>query len=199
MRHRELAVTGAFAFEPDVYPDRRGSFASPYQESAFAAAVGRPLFAVAQASRNVSRRGVVRGVHYTLVPPGTAKYVFCAGGRALDMVVDLRDGSPTFGRWDAVELTAGNGRAVYLPPGAGHAFAALEDDTVMCYLLSSEYRAADDLTLSVLDEDLALPLPAGETPLLSERDAAAPTLAEAAALGLLPRYAPATAPSAAPR
>ncbi len=197
MEHRELAVAGAFVFDPEVHPDRRGSFASPYQESVFAAAVGRPLFPVAQASRNVSRRGVVRGVHYTLVPPGTAKYVFCAGGRALDMVVDLRVGSPTFGRWEAVELTAGNGRAVYLPPGAGHAFAALEDDTVMCYLLSAEYRKEDDLTLSVLDEDLGLPLPGGTSPALSERDAAAPTLAEAAARGLLPSYAPATAPSAA--
>ncbi|MFI6507595.1 dTDP-4-dehydrorhamnose 3,5-epimerase family protein [Streptosporangium sp. NPDC050855] len=196
MRHRELAVAGAFVFDPEVRSDPRGSFASPYQESAFAAATGRPLFPVAQTGRNVSRRGVVRGLHYTLTPPGTAKYVFCAGGRALDMVVDLRVGSPTFGRWEAVELTAGNGRAVYLPPGAGHAFAALEDDTVMCSLLSAEYREEDDLTLSVLDEDLALPLPGGRPPALSERDAAAPTLAEAAAHGLLPDYRPAPAPYA---
>ncbi|GAA3025626.1 dTDP-4-dehydrorhamnose 3,5-epimerase family protein [Streptosporangium longisporum] len=194
MRHRELAVAGAFVFDPEVRSDPSGSFASPYQESAFAAATGRPLFPVVQTGRNVSRRGVVRGVHYTLTPPGTARYVFCAGGRALDMVVDLRVGSPTFGRWEAVELTAGNGRAVYLPPGTGHAFAALEDDTVMCSLLSAEYREEDDLTLSVLDEDLALPLPGGRPPALSERDAAAPTLAEAAAQGLLPDYRPAPAP-----
>ncbi|MBP2707908.1 dTDP-4-dehydrorhamnose 3,5-epimerase family protein [Microbispora sp. RL4-1S] len=188
MQHRGLAVTGAYEFVPEVFPDDRGTFASPYQEGAFAAAVGRPLFPVAQVSRNVSRRGVVRGVHYTLVPPGTAKYVYCAAGRVLDMVVDLRVGSPTFARWEAVELAGDTARAVYLPPGAGHAFAALEDDTVVCYLLSTEYRKENELTLSVYDEEIGLALPAGTPHVLSERDRAAPTLAEAAALGLLPEY-----------
>jgi 5-epimerase len=187
MDYRELAVTGAYAFFPEVFPDARGDFASPYQEGAFAAAVGRPLFHVAQASRSVSRRGVVRGVHYTLTPPGTAKYVYCAAGRALDIAVDLRAGSPTFARWEAVELGGGSGAAVYLPPGVGHAFAALEDGTVMCYLLSEEYRRENELALSVLDRELGLRLPV-EAPLLSERDRRAPTLAEAAARDLLPRY-----------
>ncbi|KAB8190959.1 dTDP-4-keto-6-deoxy-D-glucose epimerase [Nonomuraea phyllanthi] len=187
MDHRELGVAGAYAFFPEVFPDERGDFASPYQETAFAAAVGRRLFPVAQASRSVSRRGVVRGVHYTLVPPGTAKYVTCAGGRALDYVIDLRIGSPTFGRWESLELTAANGVAVYLPPGVGHAFAALEDDTVVCYLLSEEYQKEHELALSVFDGELGLRLPPGP-PVLSERDRRAPTLAEAAAQGLLPRY-----------
>ncbi|MFB4285475.1 MULTISPECIES: dTDP-4-dehydrorhamnose 3,5-epimerase family protein [unclassified Nonomuraea] len=188
MEHRELAVAGAYAFFPEVFPDARGDFASPYQERAFVAAVGRPLFPVAQASRSVSRRGAVRGVHYTLVPPGTAKYVYCAGGRALDMVVDLRAGSPTFARWEAIELAAGDGTAVYLPPGVGHAFAALEDDTVVCYLLSEEYRKEHELAVSVFDEEIGLRLPPGLPVLLSERDRQAPTLAEVAALGQLPRY-----------
>ncbi|MFI6537529.1 dTDP-4-dehydrorhamnose 3,5-epimerase family protein [Nonomuraea sp. NPDC050547] len=188
MRHRELAVAGAFEFTPAVFPDERGSFASPYQEGAFIAATGKALFPVAQASRNVSRRGVVRGIHYTLIPPGTAKYVYCAAGRVLDYAVDLRVGSPTFGRWEAAELSLANGRAVYFPPGVGHAFAALEDDSVVCYLLSAEYRKENELTLSVFDTDLALGLPAEPAPVLSERDAAAPTLGEAAALGLLPEW-----------
>jgi epimerase EvaD len=188
VRHRELAVTGAYVFHPDVFHDERGDFASPYQERAFAAAVGRPLFPVAQASRNVSRRGVVRGIHYTLTPPGTAKYIHCPAGRALDMVVDLRVGSPTFARWDAVELSAGTATAVYIPPGVGHAFAALEDGTVVSYLLSAEYRAADELTLSVFDEEIGLRLPEGPPPILSDRDRTAPTLGQAAAAGLLPVY-----------
>ncbi|WP_157251775.1 dTDP-4-dehydrorhamnose 3,5-epimerase family protein [Nonomuraea typhae] len=188
MRHRELAVTGAVEFTPEVYPDERGTFASPYQEGAFIAATGKPLFPVAQASRNISRRGVVRGIHYTLIPPGTAKYVYCPAGRVLDYVVDLRAGSPTFGQWEATELSAGNARAVYFPPGVGHAFAALEDDSVVSYLLSAAYRKENELTLSVFDGDLGLELPAGLDPMLSERDAAAPTLGEAAARGLLPEW-----------
>ncbi|QYC42720.1 dTDP-4-dehydrorhamnose 3-epimerase [Nonomuraea coxensis DSM 45129] len=187
MRHRELAVAGAYAFFPDVFADERGDFASPYQERAFAAATGRRLFPVAQASRSVSARGVVRGLHYTLVPPGTAKYVYCAAGRALDYVVDLRSGSPTFGRWESLELTPATGAAVYLPPGVGHAFAALEDGTAVCYMLSEEYRREHELALSVFDPELALRLPPGP-PVLSDRDRRAPTLAEAAAQGLLPRY-----------
>ncbi|MDA0637898.1 dTDP-4-dehydrorhamnose 3,5-epimerase family protein [Nonomuraea sp. MCN248] len=187
MRHRQLAVSGAHAFDPEVFRDERGDFASPYQETAFVAAVGRPLFPVAQVSRNVSRRGVVRGIHYTLTPPGTAKYVYCGGGRALDLVVDLRVGSPTFARWDAVELSADGGGAVYVPPGVGHAFVALEDRTVVHYLLSAEYRVANELRLSVFDEEIGLRLP--DVPvILSEPDRAAPTLGEAAADGLLPRY-----------
>ncbi|MBG0813173.1 dTDP-4-dehydrorhamnose 3,5-epimerase family protein [Planomonospora sp. ID82291] len=187
MEYRELAVTGAYAFVPQVFPDARGDFASPYQEGVFTAAVGRPPFPVSQASRSVSRRGVVRGVHYTLTPPGTAKYVYCAAGRAVDVAVDLRVGSPTFGRWEAVELSGDGGEAVYLPPGVGHAFAALEDGTVMCYLLSQEYRREHELALSYFDRELGLPLPVA-SPLLSERDRRAPTLAEAAARDLLPRY-----------
>ncbi|MFF0307723.1 dTDP-4-dehydrorhamnose 3,5-epimerase family protein [Streptosporangium sp. NPDC004379] len=186
MEYRELAVTGAYAFVPEVLPDARGGSVSPYRESVFTAAVGRP-FPVAEIGRSVSRRGVVRGVHYTLTPPGTARYVHCAAGRALDVAVDLRAGSPTFGRWEAVELSGDGGEAVYLPPGVGHAFTALEDGTVMCHLLSREHRGEHELTLSYFDHELGLPLPV-ESPLVSDRDRRAPTLAEAAARGLLPRY-----------
>ena len=104
------------------------------------------------------------------------------------LVVDLRVGSPTFARWDAVELAADTGRAVYFPPGVGHAFVALEDDSVVCYLLSAEYRAENELTLSVFDEEIGVRLPEGPPPILSERDRTARTLGEAAACGLLPEY-----------
>ncbi|WP_405145029.1 dTDP-4-dehydrorhamnose 3,5-epimerase family protein [Sphaerisporangium sp. NBC_01403] len=188
MRHRELAVTGAFEFVPETFPDDRGAFVSTFQEAAFAEAVGHPLFPVAQASQSTSKRGVVRGVHYTLAPPGTAKYVYCTRGRALDMVVDLRVGSPTFGRWDQVELAGDTCRSVYLPPGVGHAFAALDDDTVVCYLLSREYRKKNELAVSVFDAEIGLRLPSGRDPILSERDMLAPTVSGAAERGMLPRY-----------
>lgn len=188
MRGKELAVAGAFEFTPTVFDDDRGAFVSTFQEPAFVRAVGHPLFPVAQASLSVSRRDVVRGVHFTRTPPGTAKYVCCPRGRALDIVVDLRVGSPSFGRFDTVELSPTNFHAVYFPVGVGHAFVALEDDTVMSYLLSLSYAPENELALSVLDPALNLPIPEGITPVLSERDRIAPDLAEARAAGLLPDY-----------
>jgi 5-epimerase len=189
MRARKLGVEGAVEFSPRIFTDDRGSFVSPYQEAAFVDAVGKPLFAVAQTNISVSRRGVVRGVHFTATPPGTAKYVYCMYGRVLDIVVDLRVGSPTYGKWDAMILDPEVYRASYLPLGLGHAFVALEDDSVMCYLLSQSYLPENEHAVSVLDPALDLPIPKGIVPVLSERDIVAPTLAEARTQGLLPDYA----------
>ncbi|WP_231650512.1 dTDP-4-dehydrorhamnose 3,5-epimerase family protein, partial [Streptomyces clavuligerus] len=189
MRARALAVEGALVFTPRVFPDDRGLFLSPFQEAAFTEAHGGPLFPVAQSNHSLSRRGVVRGLHFTVTPPGTAKYVHCARGAALDIVVDIRVGSPTFGRWDAVLMDQRDHRAAYLPVGVGHAFVALEDDTVMSYLLSESYVPENELALSVLDPALGLPVPRGIEPVLSERDRTAVTLAEARRQGLLPEYA----------
>ncbi|MEU6040962.1 dTDP-4-dehydrorhamnose 3,5-epimerase family protein [Actinomadura sp. NPDC047616] len=187
-RSRELAVAGAVELIRPVFRDHRGSTVAPFQQSAFREATGRPPFRVAQTFLSVSARGVVRGVHYTATPPGGAKFVTCVRGGALDIVVDLRVGSPTFGRHAAVRLDADEGRAVYLPVGVGHVFVALEDDTVMSYLLSTEYAAADELAVAPLDPRLGLPIPPDVSPVVSARDAAAPTFAEAAEAGLLPDY-----------
>lgn len=183
-----MKVEGAVEFTPKRFEDERGVFVSPYQESAFIAATGRPLFAVAQTNHSRSGRGVVRGVHFTVTPPGSAKYVYCARGEALDIVVDIRVGSPTYGQWDAVLLDQRHFRAVYFPVGVGHAFVALADDTVMSYLMSASYVAENELALSVHDPELALPIPDGIDVVLSERDRVAPTLAQARRDGLLPDY-----------
>jgi epimerase EvaD len=185
---RQLDVAGAFEFTSTVYSDDRGAFLSPYQESVFANAVGYPLFPVAQASYSISRRNVVRGVHYTATPPGVAKYVYCSHGSALDVVVDVRVGSPTFGRWHAVLLDRKDFRAVYFPVGVAHMFVALEDDTVMSYLLSREYVRDNELALTPFDPELELPIPEGVEPILSDRDRIAVTMADARAAGLLPEY-----------
>nr|ADU56116.1 hypothetical protein CA878-38 [uncultured organism CA878] len=189
MQARKLVVEGAIEFTPRVFPDDRGLFISPFQEEAFVQAHGGPLFRVAQTNHSMSKRGVVRGVHYTATPPGVAKYVYCARGKALDIVIDLRVGSPTFGRWDAVLMDQQDHRAMYFPVGVGHAFVALEDDTVMSYMISGRYVAQDELALSALDPALGLPIDAGMAPILSDRDRAAITLAEARQQGLLPDYA----------
>lgn len=174
-------------FEPPRFDDHRGLFVAPYQEEAFVAAVGAPL-RVAQSNHSVSRRGVIRGVHFADLPPGQAKYVYCPRGALLDVVVDIRIGSPTFGKHEALRLDSESYRAVYLAEGLGHAFCALTDDTVASYLCSMPYNPAVERTVSPLDPALSLPWPTDLEPVLSEKDADAPTLAEAARAGLLPIY-----------
>ncbi|QIZ34526.1 dTDP-4-dehydrorhamnose 3,5-epimerase family protein [Saccharopolyspora sp. ASAGF58] len=188
MQVRRLEITGAYEFTPKAFPDHRGLFVAPFQEAAFVDATGHPL-RVAQANHSVSARNVIRGVHFSDVPPGQAKYVYCPQGALLDVVIDIRVGSPTFGRWEAVRLDDTAYRAVYLAEGLGHAFAALTDDTVMTYLCSTPYNPGAEHGIDPFDPELALPWSNLEgEPILSEKDRAAPSLAEAAGKGLLPDY-----------
>ncbi|HEX3791816.1 MAG TPA: dTDP-4-dehydrorhamnose 3,5-epimerase [Pseudonocardiaceae bacterium] len=188
MQVRELAVSDAFEFVPQAFPDHRGLFVAPFQEKAFADAVGHPM-PIGQSNHSVSRRGTIRGVHFADVPPGQAKYIYCPRGALLDVVVDTRVGSPTFGRWEAVRLDAVDFHAVYLAEGLGHAFVALEEDTVMSYLCSTGYQPTGEHGINPLDPELALPWPTDLEAILSDKDTAAPTLAEAKDQGLLPDYA----------
>ena len=187
MKATELAIAGAWVFEPTVFPDNRGAFAAPFQAAAFRDALGFDV-TLAQVNQSVSARGVIRGVHFADVPPGQAKYVYCSAGALLDVVVDLRVGSPTFGLVESVELDAAGSRAVYLAEGLGHAFVALQDDTAMTYLCSTPYNPGAEHGIDPLDPELALPWPDGLEPILSPKDAAAPSLAQAREAGLLPSW-----------
>ncbi|MBV8931538.1 MAG: dTDP-4-dehydrorhamnose 3,5-epimerase family protein [Kutzneria sp.] len=187
MQVRELAISGAWEFVPTVFPDERGTFAAPFQEAAFTEAVGHPL-RVAQVNHSVSRRGTIRGVHFADVPPSQAKYVYCSRGAALDVVVDIRVGSPTFGQWEAVRLDSAEFRAVYVSEGLGHSFVALGDNTSVTYLCTQGYNPSAEHGITPLDPELGLPWPDESRPILSAKDLAAPTLAGAAAAGQLPRY-----------
>ncbi|WP_019136648.1 dTDP-4-dehydrorhamnose 3,5-epimerase family protein [Cellulomonas massiliensis] len=189
--YRELSVPGAWEVTPRQFPDPRGLFLEWFSGAPFAEHVGHGL-GLAQANLSVSAAGVVRGVHFADVPPGQAKYVTCARGAVLDVVVDLRVGSPTFGTWDSVLLDDVDRRAVYLGEGLGHAFMSLEDDSTVLYLCSTPYNPTGEHGIHPLDPDLAIAWPTADRagaalqPLLSEKDAAAPTLAQALADGLLP-------------
>ena len=185
MKVRELAIPDAYEVSTDVFPDDRGLFLNPFRADLLAEATGHRL-AVAQTNHSASRRDVVRGVHFALLPPGQAKYVYCPRGAALDVVVDIRVGSPTFGQHDVVRIDDRDFRAVYLAEGLGHMIVALEDDTVAAYLCSTGYDPQREKGVSPTDPALGLPIPAGAV--LSPRDLAAPTLAEAAEQGLLPTY-----------
>ncbi|AOT59450.1 dTDP-4-dehydro-6-deoxyglucose 3-epimerase [Streptomyces rubrolavendulae] len=189
---RELRTAGAYLFVPRTLRDARGHVASPYREEDFRAVTGGPLFPVRQADHSRSLRGTVRGVHFTRTPPGAASYAHCSRGRALYVVVDVRVGSPTFGAWESLVLDADHPSGVYLPAGTGHAYVALED-TVITELLSAPRAEEDVEAVSVHDPDLGLPIPDDPDLIMSERDRAAVTLAEAERRGILPRYAPAPA------
>jgi dTDP-4-dehydrorhamnose 3,5-epimerase len=181
-----LPIAGVWTLTPQVHADDRGDFLEWYRAGPFAAALGSPM-PVVQANLSRSRRGVVRGIHLTEVPPGQAKHVTCVAGAVLDVVVDVRVGSPTFGRWTAVELDAVTHRAVYVGAGLGHGLQALTDDATVAYLCSAEFDPAVERGIHPLDPDVGIAWPVPE-PLLSPRDAGAPTLAEARAAGWLPSW-----------
>lgn len=188
MQTRPLKIDGAWEFTPRAFGDTRGVFLEWFKAEVIADTVGHPL-ALAQANQSVSARGVLRGLHYAAVPPSQAKYVYCPHGAVLDVVVDIRVGSPTFGEWDAVQLDDVDRRAVYVSEGLGHAFMSLADDSVVTYLCSTGYNPAGEFGTNPLDAELGLPWPAGIAPVLSAKDAAAPTLRHAEAIGLLPTLA----------
>jgi dTDP-4-dehydrorhamnose 3,5-epimerase len=185
---RQLSIPGAVEFTPDQHGDDRGVFFEHYRFEPLNEALGHP-FTVRQGNTSVSRRGTVRGTHYALVPPGQAKYVTCLSGAVLDFVVDLRIGSPSFGEWESLRLDDVDRRAVYLAEGLGHCFVALSDGAIVSYLVSEVYNPQREVGISPLDPDIGLEFPAeaGEL-LLSPKDVAAPSLAEARAAGLLPSY-----------
>jgi dTDP-4-dehydrorhamnose 3,5-epimerase len=183
----ELAVPGAWVFTPQQFPDRRGVFLEWFRTDALSAVLGH-AFAVRQANHSVSGKGALRGVHFADVPVGQAKYIYCTRGAVLDVVVDLRVGSPTFGRSDNVRLDDVDRRGVYLAEGLGHAFLALTEGASVTYLCSQPYAPRREHGLHPLDPELDLPWPAGAEPEVSDKDAAAPSLADARTSGLLPTY-----------
>lgn len=183
----QLSIDGAWLFEPTVFPDERGSFHEWFRGGEFIDSVGHDLN-LAQANCSISARGTLRGIHFSDLPPSQAKYVTCVRGAIVDVVVDIRVGSPTFGQWDAVRLDDRDFRAVYLAEGLGHAFMALTDHATVVYLCSSGYAPAREHGVNPLDPALGIAWPTGIEPKLSPKDAAAPSLAEAQRQGLLPSF-----------
>ena len=185
MTARELSIAGAWEITPVLRTDSRGLFFEWFTEAGFAEFAGHQ-FDVRQANCSVSTRGVLRGVHFAQVPPSQAKYVTCVHGAVYDVVVDIRVGSPTFGQWDAALLDDKDRRSIYISEGLGHAFLALEDNSTVMYLCSAPYAPQREHTVRPTDFGIEWP----EVPelILSDRDAEAPSLAEAEAAGLLPKW-----------
>lgn len=189
MQIRELSIADSFEVTPKIHADDRGAFLEWYRHDELRAAVGHPLD-LRQANTSISRAGVVRGIHYADVPRGQAKYVTVPRGAIIDFVIDVRVGSPTFGTWDSVRLDDVDRKALYLAEGLGHAFVALEDDTVVSYLVSDVYNPVAEHAINPLDESIALEFPfSREQLILSPKDLEAPSLTAAHESGALPDWA----------
>lgn len=193
MEFRPLSVAGAWEVTPRIFGDDRGAFLEWFSNPRLRDAVGREL-TIAQANLSISAAGVVRGIHYQDMPPGQGKFVTCAAGAVLDVVVDIRVGSPTFGQWDALILDDVDRRAVFVGEGLGHAFMSLADGSAVTYLCTTEYQPEREHEVHPLDPAIGIDWPTASragTPLepqLSPKDAAAPTLEEARQRGLLPAH-----------
>jgi dTDP-4-dehydrorhamnose 3,5-epimerase len=186
---RELDIPGAWEITPAVHGDSRGLFFEWLTDREFSAFAGHRLD-VRQANCSVSAAGVLRGLHFAQLPPSQAKYVTCVSGSVFDVVVDIRSGSPTFGRWAAVLLDDTERRTIYISEGLAHGFLALQDNSTVMYLCSSEYNPQREHTICATDPALGIdwPLVGGAAPSLSDRDATAPGLDEVRAAGLLPSW-----------
>ncbi|WP_203973236.1 dTDP-4-dehydrorhamnose 3,5-epimerase [Planotetraspora silvatica] len=182
-----LNIDGAWRYTPRIHADPRGAFLEAFRGSDLGEAIGHRLD-VAQMNCSVSQRGVLRGIHFADLPPGQAKYVTCVSGAILDVVVDIRVGSPTFGDWEAVRLDDESRQGLYIAEGLGHAFLALSEQATIVYLCSAPYAPGREHGIHPLDSTLDIDWPLETLPLLSEKDAEAPTLKEALDAGLLPDY-----------
>lgn len=155
MPFQEMKIRGAWIHTPIRHNDERGHFEEQFKISQIESELGRS-FTVQQVNQSVSNKGVIRGIHYTDSAEGQAKYVSCPKGAIWDVVVDLRKDSPTYGHWDAVELSSENGLSVFISEGLGHAFLSLEDGSVAHYLCTSEFAPDADRTFNPLSVKLAI-------------------------------------------
>jgi len=165
-------------FEPAVFGDDRGFFMESWNDRTFAAHGVAAQFVQDNHSR--SARGVLRGLHYQIASP-QGKLVRVVNGAVFDVIVDIRRSSANFGRWDGVLLSAENKRMLWVPPGFAHGFLSLRDDTDFLYKCTQFWSSSDERSLLWSDPALAIDWPLGEigSPLVSAKDAVAPTLANA--------------------
>lgn len=187
MEARELDIAGAWEITPQLHTDSRGLFFEWLTDGGFTEFAGHRLD-VRQANCSVSGAGALRGLHFAQLPPSQAKYVTCLSGSVFDVVVDVRVGSPTFGRWDAVTLDDRSHKSVYISEGLAHGFLALQDNSTVMYLCSAEYSPRREHTIAATDPALAIEWPRGHDMVISDRDAAAPSLDEVRTAGLLPTW-----------
>jgi len=186
MEISELGITGAFLANSKVFGDDRGFFREWFKSIDIKNATGRD-FGIEQANISLSSKGTLRGIHYSIAPRGQAKWITCVSGSIKDVIVDIRPDSRSFGQWTEIELSGDSGKAVLISEGLGHGFLALEDNTVVAYLVSTPFSPTDEFEINPLDEKIGINWGMDLNELkISDKDRKAPTLAERLAEGKLP-------------
>lgn len=175
MEIKETSIPGVLVFTPSPHRDERGFFTRTYDAETTLQAGIRPDSFI-QDSLSRSRRGVVRGLHVR-TGQGEAKLVRCSSGAILDVVVDLRPDSPTFGTWESFDLDGETQASVYIPPGCAHGFQALTEPADTSYRIDRAHDPSEDLTIAATDPQLGIPWPLPVT-LMSAKDASAPPMSE---------------------
>jgi dTDP-4-dehydrorhamnose 3,5-epimerase len=186
MKITPLGIKGVWVAESPIWSDTRGFFREWFKSADIEEATGRS-FGIQQANISHSSKGTLRGIHYSVAPRGQAKWITCVSGAIKDVIVDIRPDSPTFGKWVEVELRGDSGHAVFISEGLGHAFIALEDNTIVAYLVSTPFSPTHEFEINPLDEKIAVNWGMEMSELkISDKDKIAPTLQERLTEGKLP-------------
>ena len=183
MKATPLAIPEVLLIEPKVFGDDRGFFYESFNQQAFDAATGLDLRFV-QDNHSKSARNVLRGLHYQLPPKAQGKLVRVIAGAVFDVAVDIRKGSPTFGKWVGEVLSAENARQMWIPPGLAHGFLVLGESAEFLYKTTEYWAPEFERGIRWNDPDLAIAWPLAGDPVLSVKDAQSPPLVPAASAGL---------------
>lgn len=175
MKIEKLAINGVWLGQSPILDDDRGQFREWFKAADFSEATGRK-FDVQQSNISTSKKGVLRGIHYSIAQEGQGKWVTCVVGSIWDVVVDIRPSSPTFRKWIGMQLSEGDGKSVFISEGLGHAFISLEENSVISYLLTSAYAPSEEFEINPLDPELAIEWPNSLTLIMSAKDSSAPSL-----------------------
>ena len=186
MKATPLSIDGSWKIDFQRFDDNRGYFYESFKEEDFKTNIGRN-FKIKQTNTSSSSKGSVRGIHFAMVPPSQAKLVQCQRGSIRDYVIDIRVGSPTFGKFEVVELGENSASAVFIEEGLAHAFVALENHTVVTYYVNEKYNPEREKGINPFDKTLNVKWPDLEL-ILSEKDKQAISFDESKAQGLLPNY-----------
>ena len=179
MQIRSLEIADILLLEPKRIGDERGYFAETFRVDRLAAAIGGDARFVQDNESLSARAGTVRGLHFQTSPHAQGKLVRCTAGALFDVAVDIRRGSPTFGQWVGEELSAANGRQLWVPAGFAHGFCTLQPDTVICYKVTDYYAAACDKGLAWDDPAIGIRWPdIADAATLSAKDRQQPLLAD---------------------
>jgi dTDP-4-dehydrorhamnose 3,5-epimerase len=183
-----LGIDEVWLAESPVWRDDRGYFREWFKSREIKNATGRD-FRIEQANISLSSKGTLRGIHYSIAKGGQAKWVTCVSGSIKDVVVDIRPDSKNFGQWIEVELKSESGKAVFIGEGLGHGFLALEDNTVVAYLVSTPYSSTDEFAINPFDEEVGIDWGIDFNNVkISGKDLNAPKLEERLKMGLLPTF-----------